>query len=61
MPYAFSSAVKDYNGHCAKLELNLKDLEREPLRYWKGFEKVTLTRPFLLLDEVTNDEHANVI
>ena len=26
--------------------------------YWKGHGKVTLTRPFLMLDKVTFDEHA---
>ena len=33
----------------------LKGLEREPLKYWKGDGKVTFTRPFLMLGNVTFD------
>ena len=39
----------------------LKDLEREPLRYWKGNGKVTYTKPFLILGKVTFDKHVNVL
>ena len=39
----------------------LKDLEREPLRYCKGDGKVTFTRPFLTLGKVNFDEHVNVL
>ena len=39
----------------------LKDLEREPLRYWKCDGKVTFTKPFLILGKVTFDEHVNVL
>ena len=38
----------------------LKDLEREPLRYWKGDGKVTFIEPFLMLGKVTYDKHVNV-
>ena len=34
---------------------------KEPLRYCKGDGKVTFTKPFLLLDKVTFDEHVNVL
>ena len=39
----------------------LKDLEREPLRYWKGNGKMTFTKPFLILGKVTFDKHVNVL
>ena len=39
----------------------LKDLEREPLRNWKGNGKVTFTKPFLTLGKVTFDKHVNVL
>ena len=45
---------------CENRPLNLKGLEREPLNC-KGDEKVTFTRPFLILDKVTFDEHVNVL
>ena len=38
-----------------------KDLEREPLRYCKGDGKVTFTRPFLILDKLTFEDHINVL
>ena len=38
---------------------DLKDLEREPLRYCKCDGKVTFTRPFLA--KVTFDEQVNVL
>ena len=38
----------------------LNGLEREQLRNWKGYGKVTFTRPFLMLDKVTFDEHVCV-
>ena len=40
---------------------DLKDLEREPLRYCKCDGKVTFTRPFLMLGKVTFDEPVNVL
>ena len=44
------------------LDLVLKHLEREPLRYWKSDGNVTFTRPFLMLDKkVTFDEHIHVL
>ena len=39
----------------------LTDLEREPLRYWKGDGKVTFTKPFLMLGKVTFDKHVNAM
>ena len=39
----------------------LKDLERERLRYWKGSEMVTFTKPFLIFGKVTFDKHVNVL
>ena len=39
----------------------LNDLEREPLRYWKGNGKITFTKPFLILGKVTFDKHVNVL
>ena len=39
----------------------LKYLEREPLRYWKGDGKVNCTKSFLILGMVTFDEHINVL
>ena len=46
--------------HCAKIDL-LKDLGREPLRYWKGDGNVTFTKPFLMLGKVTFDAHVNIL
>ena len=40
---------------------DLKDLEREPLRYCKCDGKVTFTRPFLMLVKVTFGEPVNVL
>ena len=39
----------------------LNDLEKEPLRYWKGDGKVTFIGPFLMLGKVTFDEQVNVL
>ena len=41
--------------------MDLKDLEREPLRHCEGDGKVTFTRPFLMLGKVTFDEQVNVL
>ena len=39
----------------------LKHLERESLTYCKSDGNVTFTRHFLVLDQVTFDEHVNVL
>ena len=44
-----------------KQTYDLKDLEREPLRYCKCDGKVTFTRPFLMLGKVTFNERVNVL
>ena len=44
-----------------KIFNNLKDLEREPLRHCEGDEKVTFTRPFLMLGKVNFDIQVNVL
>ena len=41
--------------------MDLKDLEREPLRHCEGDGKVTFTRPFLRLGKVTFGEQVNVL
>ena len=40
--------------------MDVKDLEREPLRHCEDGGKVTFTKPFLMLDNVTFDEQVNV-
>ena len=37
----------------------LKYLEREPIRYYKGDGKITFTRIFLMLGEGSFDEYVN--
>ena len=47
--------------HCVKVDLELKHLEREPLRYYKCDGKVIFTRPFLMWGKVTFDDHVNAL